>query len=54
LWASHTFVVRVSQGSVEGVQQAADAIMTGGALDSILDAVEFVRKKGEGGSCTLQ
>lgn len=52
---THTrFVVRVSQGSVEGVQQAADAIMTGGALDSILDAVEFVRKKGEGGSCTLQ
>jgi hypothetical protein len=36
------------------VQHAADAIMTGGALDSILDAVEFVRRKGESGGCTLQ
>lgn len=42
------------QGSAEAVQQAADAVMVGGALDSIIDAIEFVRKKSESGSCTLQ
>lgn len=49
-----TCTLLLFKGSVEAVQHAADAVMVGGALDSLIDAVEFVRKKSDGGNCILQ
>jgi sodium/potassium-transporting ATPase subunit alpha len=39
--------------SNDAVHCAADVVMTGGALDLIIECIELVRKKSEGGGCLL-
>ncbi|KAL6072236.1 Potassium-transporting ATPase alpha chain 2 [Balamuthia mandrillaris] len=41
-------------GSMEAVQQAADVVLGEGSLETILEAVELVKKKSGGGGCMVQ